>query len=201
MIIDLHCHTKYSQDNRLEPEDLIGRAIELGLDGVCLTEHHSMACSQPITRVRVPEGFLVLRGVEVSTDCGHLLVYGVEDDAWNRWGRNNHLKLASVVESVHELGGVCIPAHPFRGWESMGQLVFTFEGFDGIETHNGTNGPHQNELAIHAALKLGLPSLGGSDCHYLDRVGHAYTEFVHPVRNMKDLVREIKAGNCRGVAP
>ena len=201
MIIDLHCHTKYSQDNHLEPEDLIRRAMELGLDGVCVTEHHSMNCSRPVSRLTLPEGLLVLRGVEVSTDSGHLLVYGVNDDSWNRWGRNNYLKLAKVVASVHELGGVCVPAHPFRGWESMGDNVFSFEGFDAIETHNGNNAQHQNEPAIQAARKLALPSIGGSDCHYADRVGRAYTEFLNPVRNMDDLVREIKAGNCRGVIP
>ena len=79
--------------------------------------------------------------------------------------------------------------------------MFSFDGFDAIETHNGTNGQHQNEPAIQAAQKLGLPSIGGSDCHYVDRVGRAYTEFINPVRNMDDLVREIKAGNCRGVVP
>jgi predicted metal-dependent phosphoesterase TrpH len=31
MIIDLHCHTKYSYDCYLEPLDLIKRARELGL--------------------------------------------------------------------------------------------------------------------------------------------------------------------------
>ena len=200
MIIDLHCHTKYSQDNHLEPKDLIGRALERCLDGVCLTEHHSMQCSKPVLRLDIPEGFLLLRGVEVSTDCGHLLIYGVEDDTWNQWGKNNYLKLAKVVENVHALGGVCVPAHPFRGWESIGEKVFSFDGFDGIETHNGTNSPHQNGPAILAAEKLGLPSVGGSDCHCLDRVGSAYTEFVNPIRNMSDLVREIKAGNCKGVA-
>ena len=51
-----------------------------------------------------------------------------------------------------------------------------------------------------ASTKLGLPSIGGSDCHYLDRVGKAYTEFVNPVGDMQDLIREIKAGNCRGVS-
>jgi predicted metal-dependent phosphoesterase TrpH len=200
MIIDLHCHTKYSQDNHLEPEDLICRAIERGLDGVCLTEHHSMGCSRPVLRLKVPEEFVLLRGVEVSTDSGHLLVYGVEDDGWNQWGRDNYLNLAKVVESVHSRGGVCVPAHPFRGWESIGQKIFSFEGFDAIETHNGTNAAPQNEPAMDAAMKLGLPSIGGSDCHYLDRVGMAYTEFSHPIRNMIDLVREIKAGNCRGVS-
>jgi predicted metal-dependent phosphoesterase TrpH len=199
MIIDLHCHSKYSRDNHLEPEDLIHRAIELGLDGICLTEHHSLGSSWPVTRLNIPKGFLVLRGIEVSTDCGHLLVYGVPDDSWNRWGRNNYLKLSKVVDSVHDLGGICVPAHPFRGWESLGEKVFSCQGIDAIETHNGTNADHQNQPALIAAKDMGLPSIGGSDCHYLDRVGKAYTEFVNPVGDMQDLIREIKAGNCRGV--
>ena len=198
MIIDLHCHSKYSEDNHLEPEALIRRAVELGLDGVCFTEHHSLSCSWPIGRMRIPENILVFRGIEVSTDSGHLLVYGVSDDSWNLWGRNNYLKLAKVVASVHSRGGICIPAHPFRGWESLGDQVCSFDGLDGIETHNGVNGPLQNKLAVEAALKLGLPSVGGSDCHYLHQAGRAFTEFDKPIRTMDDMIKEIKAGNCRG---
>jgi predicted metal-dependent phosphoesterase TrpH len=199
MILDLHCHSKYSRDNHLEPEDLIERSIKLGLDGICLTEHYSFESSWPVTRLKIPDGFLLLRGVEVSTDCGHLLVYGVQDDSWNQWGNDRHLPLTKVVETVHRHGGICVPAHPFRGWESLGEKVFTLDGFDAIETHNGNNAPHQNLQAILASRKLGLPSIGGSDCHHLDRVGIAYTEFSATIADMADLVREVKAGNCRGM--
>jgi len=198
MIIDLHCHSVYSRDNHLEPEALIRRAYERGLDGVCFTEHHSMDASSPIDSMKRPEGFLVLRGLEVSTDAGHVLVYGVPDDSWNRWGRHGHLNLAKIVNAVHGLGGICVPAHPFRGWESLGDRIFSFTGFDAIETHNGVNGPDRNGPAIEAALKLGLPSIGGSDCHYLHQVGQAFTEFDNPIAEVADLVREIKVGRCRG---
>jgi len=171
MKIDLHCHSTFSQDNHLEPQDVIRRASQLGLDGVCFTEHHSFESSSLVDKTDRPKGFLVFRGVEVSTDAGHLLVYGVKDDSWNRWGRNNYLNLAKVVESVHALGGICVPAHPFRGWESLGEKIYSVESLDAIETHNGVNGLLQNGLAIEAALKLGLPSTGGSDCHYLNQVG------------------------------
>ena len=73
MKIDLHCHSKYSADNFLEPEELIGQAIKINLDGVCFTEHHSMIPLWPLERIRIPEGFYVFRGVEISTDHGHLL--------------------------------------------------------------------------------------------------------------------------------
>lgn len=199
MIIDLHCHSKFSQDNHLEPEDLIRRAKELGLDGVCFTEHHSIQCSWPLERMKLPERFLVFRGVEISTDCGHLLVYGLKDDSWNTWGRNSYLKLPRIIEAVHSLGGICVPAHPFRGWESLGEVIYSAEGLDAVETHNGVNGTMQNRIAMEAAEKLGLPSLGGSDCHYVDQVGRACTEFLNPIRTLEDLVREIKAGNCRGI--
>lgn len=198
MILDLHCHSKFSYDNHLEPEDLIQRAFELGLDGVCLTEHNSVDASRPVDRIIHPANFLVFRGVEVSTDQGHLLVYGVRDDSWNKWGRTMHFKLHEVVRRVHSLGGICVPAHPFRGWESLGETLFTFNGFDAIETHNGVNSSQQNQPAIKAALKLGLPSIGGSDCHYLYQVGRAFTQFDQTIETMEDLVREIKAGNCRG---
>lgn len=198
MLIDLHCHSLYSHDNHLEPEVLIRRAHELGLNGVCFTEHHSVQSSWPVDRLRRPENFLVFRGVEISTDEGHLLVYGIGDDSWNRWGRNNFLRLAKVVESVHALGGICIPAHPFRGWESLGEKIFSFTGFDGIETHNGVNSLSQNLQAVEAALKVGLPSIGGSDCHRSDQVGKAFTEFDNRFDTVEEMIEEIKAGNCRG---
>ena len=42
MIIDLHNHTiPLSRDSSLNPRDLIGKISELGIDGVCLTEHNA----------------------------------------------------------------------------------------------------------------------------------------------------------------
>jgi len=198
MLIDLHCHSVYSLDNHLEPEVLIEAAIRRGLDGVCFTEHYSVEASWPLDRMPLPENFLVLRGAEVSTDCGHVLVYGVSDDTWNRWGRNMYLNLAEVIESVHSLGGICVPAHPFRGWESLGEKIYQYEGFDGVETHNGVDGPMQVKAAMMAATRMGLPSVGGSDCHYAHQVGRACTEFQDPINCMSEVVAAIKAGRCRG---
>ncbi len=170
----------------------------MGLDGVCFTEHYSFESSWPIARLKLPNGFLAFRGAEVSTDKGHLLIYGVEDDSWNIWGRNNFLELDEVIKSVHSLGGICVPAHPYRGWESLGEYVLSADGLDGVETHNGVNSVQQNAPAIKAASKLGLPSIGGSDCHRLDQVARACTEFNHTVATIQELVAEIKAGNCKG---
>lgn len=200
MRIDLHCHSQYSNDNFLEPEETIAQAIKKNLDGVCFTEHHSIMVSQPVEKIRVPHDFLVFRGLEISTDRGHLLVYGLKDDSWNIWSRNNYLNLFEVLKIVHNLGGICVPAHPFRGWDSLGEEVLRVGGFDAIETHNGLNLEEDNQRAIQVAKVKDLPSIGGSDSHTKQQVGKAITVFKNKVHTMDALVEEIKRGNCHGTS-
>jgi predicted nucleotidyltransferase len=53
---------------------------------------------------------------------------------------------------------------------------------------------------IHAACTLKLPSIGGSDCHIIEQVGKAVTEFFNPIQTIDDMIREIKKGNCQSNA-
>ncbi|MDP1612143.1 MAG: PHP domain-containing protein [Sulfuritalea sp.] len=200
MWIDTHCHTKYSYDNWLEPLDLVRRAKALGLGGVCITEHHSYEASEPVERIGREEGLLVLRGVEIATDKGHLLAYGIEDDGWNVWNRDSYLPLEAVIERINDLGGVCAPAHPFRnvGLASLMEGLLDLKEIAAVESHNGVNAESDNELAIQASTHLGLPTLGGSDCHKTVAVGRCATEFARPVRDMASFIVAVKAGACRG---
>lgn len=200
MWIDTHCHTKYSYDNWLEPLDLIRRAKALGLDGVCITEHYSYEASEPVERIGQEEGLLVLRGVEVATDRGHLLAYGISDDGWNVWGRDSYLPMSEVIERINLLGGICVPAHPFRdvGLSSLLEGLLELNGIAAVESHNGGNTGSDNDLAIQASQHLRLPTLGGSDCHKLVAVGRCATEFLKPVLDMESFVAAVKAGACRG---
>ncbi len=199
MLIDLHCHTKYSYDCYLEPLDLIKRAKEVNLDGICITEHYSFTLSRHIAKIDQGGDFLILRGLEISTNMGHLLVYGVKDDSWNTWSKDNYLDIFGVIRNVHLKGGICVPAHPFREWNSLGDAIFNINGFDAFETHNGSNSLDANQKAIRAAYSLKLPSIGGSDCHRIEQVGSVVTEFFNPITTMDDMIREIKKGNCRGL--
>ena len=201
MWIDTHCHTKYSYDNWLEPVDLIRRAKVLGIDGVCITEHYSYDASEPVEQVGRDENFLVLRGVEISTNRGHLLAYGVENDRWNLWGRDNYLPMEEVIDRINELGGICIPAHPFRevGLSSLLERILDLEGIAAVETHNGNNSDDDNHLAIRAAKLMNLPTLGGSDCHKTAAVGRCVTEFFSPIRCMTDFIAAVRGGHCRGL--
>lgn len=200
MWIDTHCHTRHSYDNWLEPLDLIRRAKALRLDGIVVTEHYSYEASAPVEAIARDEGFLVLRGVEIATDRGHLLAYGVEDDSWNVWGRDTWLPIQGVIERVLELGGICVPAHPYReiGVCSLLEGLFDLSGIAAVETHNGGNIDADNELAIASASHLALPGLGGSDCHKVAAVGRCATEFLRPMAGMADFIAAVREGACRG---
>jgi len=200
MRIDLHCHSKYSHDNYLEPEELIEQAIKMNLEGVCFTEHAYLLDSWAIERIKVPEGFYIFRGVELSTNHGHLLVYGLKEDSWDPWYSHNYLDLFRILEKVHSHGGICVPAHPFRGWDSFGENVFKVDGIDAIETHNGLDIRERNQKAIHTANIRNLPSIGGSDCHMKDQVGRAFTEFKNHIHTIDELIEEVKKGNCKGMS-
>jgi predicted metal-dependent phosphoesterase TrpH len=198
--IDLHCHTLYSRDNYLEARDLIRWSRESGLDGVVVTEHHSHeAGRQAVDRVAHEEGFLLLRGVEVSTNQGHLLLYGVEDDSWNVWGRNNYLDAREVIAAAKRLGAVAVAAHPYRlnDLYPMGAGIYKLTGLVAVETANGRNQLVEDQRAEEATRALGLPGVGGSDCHAVGDIGKCYTVFERPVCTVADLVRELSAGRCR----
>jgi PHP family Zn ribbon phosphoesterase len=142
----------------------------------------------------------VLRGVEIATDRGHLLAYGVVDDGWNVWGRDSYLPLQEVIERINSLGGICAPAHPFRnvGLASLLDGLLELQGIAAVESHNGVNAESDNDLAIRASAHMGLPTLGGSDCHKTVAVGRCATEFSQPVHDMAGFIAAVKAGACRG---
>ena len=73
-VFDLHVHTtRGSSDSGLTPEQLIDRALEIGLDGVCLTEHGGGWNGPEIDRAFSASSLTVIGGIEAATDAGHVL--------------------------------------------------------------------------------------------------------------------------------
>lgn len=200
MLIDLHCHTKYSGDNKLEPVELIYAARARGLDAVCITEHDSFRASEPIEKIAEAEGFLVFRGAEINTDKGHILAFGFQDDSWKNEKSGYYSRIGEIRPKVQACGGILVPAHPFRvigaGWGSSSLLHMDF--ISALEVLNGENTERENELAMEAWAQLNIPGVGGSDCHFASTVGVFATWFENNVSTISELTREISAGR---VAP
>ena len=80
MLIDIHTHTfPTSDDSTLTPEVLIDRSKILGLDGICLTDHDRFWHPDDIRELSKKHDYLIIPGCEVTTEEGHMLVYGLRE--------------------------------------------------------------------------------------------------------------------------
>ena len=78
MIIDIHTHTyPTSVDSFIDADELIEQAKSIGLDGVCITDHDGFWDHREVDDLSKRHNFLVLPGCEVTTEEGHVLVYGL----------------------------------------------------------------------------------------------------------------------------
>ena len=158
-----------------------------GLDGVCITEHDALWPLEATAALARQLDFVVLRGVEVTTDVGHVLAFGLPYYA-PEMARVERLKALADRE-----GAVLVLAHPSRRYGAVPEANPAL-WFHAFETENGTEGLLQNETAARLARALPLPGTGGSDAHAVREVGTAATRFERPVRDERDFLEELRAG-------
>lgn len=191
MLIDLHTHTKVrSACSALTPDALVRAARARGLDGVCITEHDALWPVAEIRRIAEEMEFVVLRGMEVTTEVGHVLVFGLEQ---------HHPSMATLAELrriVRSEGGLMYLAHPSRRYGTLPPEDLA-SAFDSVEVHNGTEGLLQNDNAAKLARGLALPGIGGSDSHAVREVGVCGTEFSARVHDETSFIAALRAGAYR----
>jgi predicted metal-dependent phosphoesterase TrpH len=192
--IDLHVHTIFGGDSIIKPEELVSRSRQVGLDAVCVTEHHSYFLSDPYKRISEETGFPIFQGLEYRAREGHLLIFGmkVEEEDLPK-----SLPMQWTVEWVQGRGGVAIPAHPFHKWTSNGfpeNHIFQLKNLVALEALNASLSSQENQLANRAAAKLGIKGIAGSDAHGPSVLGRAYTLFPTPIRTEGELVQALRNG-------
>ncbi len=93
MIIDTHIHeSKYSLDSEISLEEIVKRGKEIGLDGVCITDHESSDIMDEAHAYSKATGFLILVGAEILTYEGDILVFGLKDIPKNKMHAKDLLK-------------------------------------------------------------------------------------------------------------
>ena len=108
-VLDLHCHTVHgSLDSELSAALLVKTARQTGLTACCITEHDKMWERHYAENLSRELNISFIRGMEVTTNLGHMLVYGLD-------------RYVSGIHDAHALrrtvlarGGLMIAAHPFR---------------------------------------------------------------------------------------
>ncbi|MDE2744913.1 MAG: PHP domain-containing protein [Chloroflexota bacterium] len=194
MLIDMHTHTSvFSTDSNLLPHEALERAAERGLDGVMLTEHDVVWPADRTARLAEQVGILVLPGVEVTTELGHILVYGLTEP-FPRITDSKRLR-----DYCNERQALMYLAHPARD-PGLRVPRAAMDLFDGVEGLNGCDGPLQNQSASSRGRSRPLPPIGGSDSHALHEVGTAATEFEAEIRSLEDLMAALRSGEYQPTA-
>jgi predicted metal-dependent phosphoesterase TrpH len=184
---------------------VIAEAKRVGLDGICLTDHNYVWDSAQVDELERKHDFLILRGTEITTDQGDMVVFGLGKAI------QGIIKLGELRALVSEAGGFIIAAHPFRGFLlfGSGQLGLTpekamerplFREVDGIEVLNSKVTEKENRFASEVARGIGLPGTGGSDAHQASEVGLLATRFFSRITNEKELIEALKSGRYEPVA-
>lgn len=203
MMIDLHTHTTvHSPCSTMSPDEMMVAAKEVGLDGICVTEHNRIWTPDDARSLSERYGVAVFRGIEVTTTGGDILAFGLEEEPDGMWTP------AMLKEKVDNAGGVAIAAHPFRGFLIFGfselQMDIdsakdnpTFSQVHALEICNSMVTDQENEMARSVADAIGLLKLGGSDAHDPRKVGTCVTVFEDRISDEKELVAAILSGKHR----
>jgi len=207
MIIDIHTHTyPVSDDSILTPEELISEAKRIGLDGICLTDHDGFWDPKDVYKLGKDNDFLIIPGCEVTTEEGHLLVYGLREYIFGMH------KSAFVKDLVDEADGAIVVAHPYRrvyresapqdslSYEEMLKRAMrnqVFELVDAVEISNGRGSEKENLFSKNLSERLELPGTGASDAHKLNDIGTFATLFQDEIRSLQEFISAIKSGKFR----
>jgi hypothetical protein len=205
-IVDMHVHTtRGAADSSLTPDQLIEEARRIGLTGVNISEHDRVWEPQQLAEFRERSGLFVSRGMEVSTDMGHMIAVGLESYLP---GIRKATELRKALDAV---GGFMTVAHPFRHFfdpihfrrdgrppfdmtpEEAAEKMPVFALVDEIEVANGGSTPRENQFALKVAKVLGKRGIGASDCHSTQGVGYFVTVFDEELRDQQHMLDQLHA--------
>ena len=210
-LFDLHIHTtKGSSDSSLKPEELILEADRLGLRGLCITEHSGPWERHEFERFASLHSVVLVRAMEVETDMGHMLAFGLD-----RY-QSGFQKAAQLRKAADAEGGFVVVAHPFRATltqrrkenallyrsipdplpqkpeDALNHPVFKLS--HAVEVVNGGTLDEENDFAMRVASMLRMPVTGGSDAHSTHGLGKFVTAFSDEINNEQEFLAALHSG-------
>lgn len=204
MKADLHVHTDHSADGASSLAQLLRAAKRKGLGAFAVTDHNSCAAFAEIAAVcdesGRAEGVLIVPGVELSTDAGHLLGLFLERPV--EFGSlrmvNGVYPFRSALDEIHRAGGIASAAHPFEKAAGNALLLQNVKDIDAVECYNArTAGRNSkaNRMAAELAASAAKPATAGSDAHFAAELGNAYVS----ADLQEDTLPALRAAVCAGI--
>lgn len=193
MLIDFHLHeSTFSSDSKMTLKEIVTEAMQIGLDGICITDHDSMGLKSYAEEYSKEVSFPIFVGAEYLTLQGDILAFGIDELP------EPNLSAQEFIDYVNSKGGVTIAAHPFRnnnrGLEENLKLV---KGLTGIEVLNGSTTMEANRKALEYCRELGLQTTGASDAHNIIQIGRFATWLPRYVETMEEFLDVLKNEKCK----
>ena len=205
MILDLHAHSIKSDDGRAKVQNYCQwiRTKNVPIDGFVLTEHRQFDFESDYSELAEKNDLVILKGAEVETEYGHVLVFGVTEALTREFDFTDiHLNLADVLAACEKHNAVAVPCHPGRERVGMWAHIDTHgvpEGVRIVETYNGGSRGNEDQVAQQMADEQGYLGIGGSDAHIVSHIGRCATRFPEPIRSENELVAALKAEQFEAV--
>ena len=203
--MDLHSHSTDASDDAGGTVEgyakwiVARRKRGYQMDGFVLTEHRQYGPDSDYRALSEQYGVSILRGAEVETDIGHVLVYGITPAFTRAFDlREVSLPHKEVFRVALESGGYAVAAHAGRPRIGLAHYIddegMTIDGIHSIEQLNGGSSVAENNVALDLAERFTLKCVGGSDAHYVSAIGRCMTAFRRPIHSVEDLVQELVHG-------
>jgi len=205
LLLDLHTHSIASDDGRAKVENYCQwiKSRDLDIDGFVLTEHRQFDLESDYSELAEKFGITILKGAEVETEYGHVLVFGVTEALMEAFDfTSTHLALADVLAAADAHEAIAIPCHPGRPKVGMFAHVDEYGIPDGVtivETMNGGSRGDEDQISMEWAEKLQYKGIGGSDSHIVSHIGRCATRFPNPIHSETELVAALRAGDFEAV--
>ena len=200
MYLDMHSHSVSSDDSRATVEQYLKWIQVLRkrghvVDGIVLTEHRKFDYDKDYSALANQYDVVVLKGSELDTRYGHVLVYGVTEPLTKDIDFGNvAMDTRELLKAARQHGAYAVPAHPGRFGIGLTEYIQQGETFDDVhivERLNGGSRKGENERAWELCDDKGYLGVGGSDAHLTSHICTCLTSFEAKISNEADLVEAL----------
>lgn len=205
MILDLHAHSIKSDDGRAKVQNYCQwiATRNIPIDGFVLTEHRQFDNESDYSELAKKHNITILKGAEVETEYGHVLVFGVTLALQAAFDfANIHLPLAQVMEACEQHNAVAVPCHPGRKRVGMAAHLEEFgvpQGVRIVEVFNGGSRGDEDTVAAQLAADQNYLGIGGSDAHIVSHIGRCATEFPAAIGSEEELVEALQGSDFTAI--
>jgi len=187
-MIDMHVHTNYS-DSSGTVEEVIKTAKEKGLNGIAITDHDTLEGAK--VAMNMQDGVIVIPGEEIKTRNGEILALGIDEAV------PEDLPIEEAIRIVHLQEGLVFIPHPTIPF--FGRLKETDMrrlNIDGLEVFSAISpfADHYATKNMAIAKRLGLSTIAGSDSHFSETVGDAYTIIDAKDAKLPSILKALRLG-------